>query len=93
MDIKRNREICHCTPNFDVRCCCWVNDKTFAKWSQKLSTTYYRITCEQDLYNKIEEGGINKIKQYIKKTCKLNDEEWGHIIELYNEDVETMNKD
>ena len=75
MDIKRNREICHCTPNFDVRCCCWVNDKTFAKWSQKLSTTYYRITCEQDLYNKIEEGGINKIK------LSMGDGEIGKILE------------
>ena len=80
----RERELCHCTPNFDVRCCCWVNDKTFDGCYQKVPTTYWRISNDYDLYTKIEEGGIVSIKNYIQTTCRINDDEWNNIVELYN---------
>ena len=79
---------CFCNETFDVRCCCWVNDNTFDKCKQKISTTYFRITNEFELYEKISEFGINSIKSYIKKTCRLNDIEWKEIVDIYLQDQE-----
>lgn len=82
---------CNCNISFDVRCCCWVNDKSYDTCHQKIPTVYWRITNDYELYQKIEESGFNSIKKYIRKTCRLSESEWEKIKYFYdcdNQDIE-----
>ena len=77
---------CNCNITFDVRCCCWLEDETYDTCKQKISTVYWRMTNNYDLYQKIENEGINSIKKYIKKTCRLSENEWKDLKEFYQID-------
>ena len=81
-------DFCYCNPSFDVRCCCWTNDKTFHTCPMKNSTIYFMITNDYDLYTYYEnhKKGFNAIKNRTMRKYKLTENDWDSILERYNED-------
>jgi hypothetical protein len=77
---------CNCDPNFDLRCCCWFNDDTFDTCKQKISSTYAYIMNTYELHKKVENYGIGSVEIYIRDVCRLSENEWDQIINLYNID-------
>ena len=77
---------CNCDLNFDIRCCCWFNDDTFDTCKQKLPTTYSYIMNTYELYKKVEKHGIDSVEIYIRDVCRLDENEWNQIKDLYNVD-------
>jgi len=72
---------CKCNNSYDVRCCCELNcksknsNKQFYNCPMKLSTIYFTLGNDYDLYNKVNNGDWN----YIKKYFKLNKNELNYI--------------
>ena len=79
---------CNCNETFDIRCCCWVNDNTFDTCNRKVSTTYSYMMNKYELYTKIQNRGIDSVEIYIKDVCRLNDNQWNEIVNMYKEENE-----
>ena len=62
-DYMKDR--CKCNGMFDVRCRCYIGDKTFKNCPMRFATISFYITNGYDFYNKMDQdwNNIEKIKK------------------------------
>ena len=41
-----------------------------------------------ELYTKIKNRGIDSVEIYVKDVCRLNDNQWNEIVNMYKEENE-----
>ena len=63
-----------CNPNYDVRCCCELNCRRknsniqFQNCPMRISTIYFHITNDYDMYTEIEDDLWHTVKKKYKLT-------------------------
>ena len=75
---------CFCKPGFDVRCCCVPENPTWRFCRMRASTAYFIMGNDREIYDRVEEEGIDKVD--LKFRFRLTASDWEQIKDWYKED-------